>query len=95
MTMRAGAFTALHDRLYDGELQPHLRTDIAFNPHLTVAAAGSLGECRALADSLRERGARVRGRVAELALLDVTTSPAQTLYLCRLSGGAGVPGRRP
>ena len=91
----SGAIAALHDRLYEGELRPHLRTDLAFIPHLTVAAAGSLAECRALADAFRERGGRVRGTVAEIALLDIATSPATTLSRCRLSGGAGRPGCRP
>jgi len=81
------AITSLHDRLYEAALRPHLRTDIPFIPHLTVAAAADVDACRTLADALRERGSRVHGTVAEIVLLDVTTSPAQPLYRCRLSGG--------
>jgi len=61
--------TMLHDRLYSGALRPHLRSDILFVPHITVAAAPSLLEAQALADELEVRD--IRGVIAALELIDV------------------------
>lgn len=33
----AASITALHDRLYTRSLQPHLRRDLAYAPHITLA----------------------------------------------------------
>jgi 2'-5' RNA ligase len=42
----------LHDELYAGVLQPHLREDTAFVPHITIAAHGDLRWCEAYAERL-------------------------------------------
>jgi 2'-5' RNA ligase len=57
---------ALHDALYAGPLSEALRHDIAFTPHVTVAAAREHGEAEALARSLG--GADVRARLTRLEL---------------------------
>jgi 2'-5' RNA ligase len=61
--------TMLHDRLYSGVLRPHLRSDIRFVPHLTVAAVSSLEAAETLAKDLDAR--EVRGVIAALELIDV------------------------
>jgi 2'-5' RNA ligase len=33
----AASITALHDKLYTRSLQPHLRRDLAYEPHITLA----------------------------------------------------------
>jgi len=61
--------TMLHDRLYSGVLRLHLRSDIPFVPHLTVAAAPSVQAAETLADELDAR--EIRGVIAALELIDV------------------------
>jgi len=45
--------TKLHDRLYEGVLRAHLRTDFPFMPHITVAAAPPLDSGKRLAQALK------------------------------------------
>lgn len=37
--LRAAAITELHDRLYSGVLASHLRTDLEYQPHITLGAS--------------------------------------------------------
>jgi len=62
----AAAIMALHDRLYDGPLEPFLRRDIPYAPHVTVAATDSEGDADAIAQSLGS--VDVRGRIEAITL---------------------------
>jgi 2'-5' RNA ligase len=88
----SAAITELHDRLYQGVLRPHLRDDIPFVPHITVAGAADHDDCRALAESLHTRSLSVRGTFAEIVLVDVDTMPVTPLVSCRLSRGTASAG---
>jgi 2'-5' RNA ligase len=59
----AAQIVDLHDRLYAGFLEPHLRTDIPFIPHITVAAHVDVDECERLAAMLNEQSREIRGEV--------------------------------
>jgi 2'-5' RNA ligase len=54
----------LHDKLYSGFLESHLRTDLPFIPHITVAAHADVDECERLAATLNEQSREIRGEVA-------------------------------
>ena len=62
---------ALHARLYTGLLEPHLRSDLPFVPHITVAAHPHLEASRALADQLNRDGVRVQGSIDRLHLVRI------------------------
>jgi len=62
---------ALHDELYEGPLRPHLRKDIPFIPHVTVAEYGTSTPCRRLADELNRRNLAFRGLVKDVELIQV------------------------
>jgi 2'-5' RNA ligase len=81
--------TTLHHRLYAGLLRPHLRADIAFVPHLTIgAAAGSSAAQRAAAEL--DVGSRViRGRIEQVALVNVGLPIVQTVATYALGDAAG------
>jgi 2'-5' RNA ligase len=64
--------TQLHDRLYDGALQSHLRKDVSFTPHLTLAARPSLEPLHTLAGEINATSRGVRGFIADVALVEVT-----------------------
>lgn len=50
----AASVTELHDRLYTRALAPHLRRDLEYQPHITLARHASLEALDAAADEARE-----------------------------------------
>ena len=78
---RASAhITTLHDRLYQGALKRHLRQDIPYLPHITVAADSSLERCQALARELSERSVNISGTIDAIELLNLGPTPFETLH---------------
>jgi 2'-5' RNA ligase len=73
------ALTALHDRLYEGVLRPHLREDVPFPPHVTVAGSRDVGECERLAEMLNRQGVDVKGTVSSIELIEVGHAGVKTL----------------
>ena len=69
----------LHDELYAGVLRPHLREDLAFVPHITIAAHGDVRWCKAYAERLNGTLLPVRGVIESVTLVDVTTTKIDTL----------------
>jgi hypothetical protein len=72
--------TTLHDRLYHGVLNGHLRQDIPYLPHITVAADSSLERCQALARELSNRSVNISGTIDAIELIDVALAPVVTLH---------------
>jgi 2'-5' RNA ligase len=66
------ALAGLHERLYEGVLQPHLRRTVSFTPHVTVAAGTAIDPLHALAGELNAKGLSIRGSISEIVLVDVT-----------------------
>ncbi len=58
----------LHDRLYTGPLQPFLRTDLPYLPHITIGEGRDRLDVQAWCDDLNARGVRVAGVVRELTV---------------------------
>jgi len=58
----------LHDRLYTGLLAPHLRADLPFVPHITVATLSEYARVQAICDELNARGLEIAGVVRELTI---------------------------
>ena len=83
----AEEIVALHDRLYAGLLAPFLRRDIAYAPHVTVAAMEAHGDAKALAEALGPID--IRGRIAALTLASLTDSALVDAQRLPLSKGAG------
>ena len=66
------ALTGLHERLYEGALQPHAKRNASFTPHVTIAAGTSIDPLHTLAGELNARGFSIRGSISEVVLVDVT-----------------------
>jgi 2'-5' RNA ligase len=81
------ALTGLHERLYEGALQPHLRRNVSFTPHITVAAATAIDPLHALAGELNAKGMSIRGSISEIVLVEVT--PAEIRHAAQFELGAG------
>jgi 2'-5' RNA ligase len=71
----------LHDRLYNGVLRPHLRTDIPYVPHMTVAADRRLEPCAAWAQELNQTQRTIRGLLRSVDIVDVATTPVRSVYV--------------
>jgi 2'-5' RNA ligase len=82
------ALAGLRDRLYEGALQPHVRRNISFTPHITVAAATAIEPLHALAGELNAKGMSIRGSVSEIVLVEVT--PAEIRQAAQFELGSGV-----
>jgi len=67
----AAQIATLHDRLYAGTLEPHLRRDIEFVPHITAGAGPNPDVAEGWAQALDVRSRIVRGTVAGIDLVDV------------------------
>ena len=68
----------LHDELYAGVLRPHLREDIAFVPHVTIATGG-LHWCETYAQQLTGTLQPVRGVIESVTLLDVSRTKIESI----------------
>ncbi len=66
------ALAGLHERLYEGALQAHMKRHTSFTPHVTVAAGVSLDPMHTLAAELNAKNLGIRGSISEIALVDVT-----------------------
>ena len=71
--------TQLHDRLYDGPLHVHLRKDLPFTPHITVAARPAIEPLHTLAAEINATNRGIRGYVADIALVEVAPSAVHTI----------------
>ena len=69
-----GALTLLHDRLYTGPLAPHLRKDLHFVAHITVAHAADVEAAQRLCDHLNTEGVDVSGSIDALVVGCVESS---------------------
>lgn len=68
----AAALTELHDRLYTRSLAPHLRTDLDYAPHITIARCPRLEALDAAIEEAREGlGGEFRDVMREVTLLAV------------------------
>lgn len=76
----------VHDRLHAGVLQPHLRQDVPFVPHMTVGAHGNLAECERVAEELNREHRVVRGMVDGVHVIEVDERTVRTVAEFPLGG---------
>ena len=68
----AAAVTALHDKLYTRSLQPHLRRDLPYEPHITIARNADFAALERALDEARDAfGDEMEGVIREVTLLAV------------------------
>ncbi len=70
----AAELVALHDALYGGALRAHLRMDLPYVPHVTIAARSDHDVCASLVGELEARGVRAEAPVAAVDVLEVLES---------------------
>ena len=58
----------LHDRLYTGVLQPFLRLEVPFIPHITIGTLKDRSAAKALCDELNRSGVCVEGSLRALTI---------------------------
>jgi 2'-5' RNA ligase len=62
------ALSRLHDALYSGPLEPHLRLDIPYVPHVTIGTLADRRLAKQLCDELNVAGVRIEGRVGAVCV---------------------------
>ena len=66
----AASIAGLHDRLYTRSLQPHLRRDLPYEPHITLARHADFGRLEtAFAEAQEDLGAEFSDVIREATLL--------------------------
>lgn len=74
-----GDLVKLHDQLYSNLLAPHLRLDIPFIPHITVASSVDATVCKRVADAINGEDRVVRGEVETLDIVHFANQQVTTL----------------
>jgi 2'-5' RNA ligase len=62
----------LHHKIYAGPFRPHLRKEISFMPHVTVAESETSEPCGLVADELNRMELTLRGIIREIELIEVS-----------------------
>jgi 2'-5' RNA ligase len=75
---------ALHDALYEGPLRIHLRREIPFEPHITVAALDNVEACEGLAHAINGAFPTIRGEVNAVDVVEVGPAVVRTIRTVRL-----------
>ena len=65
----AAALTEMHDRLYTRSFAPHLRRDLAYEPHITIARYATLAPLEAALAEARDEFAAETGDVLRAVTL--------------------------
>jgi hypothetical protein len=73
------AMIALHDGLYGDALQVHLRHDIPFEPHITVATLETFEECDGLTHAMNGAFPTIRGVVNALDVVAIEPTAVRTI----------------
>jgi hypothetical protein len=74
----------LHDRLYSGILAAHLRLDIPFIPHITVAASPDAAVCKRVADEINSQEIAIRGTISALDIVHFASQRVATVEEVKL-----------
>jgi hypothetical protein len=62
------SISLLHDRLYTGLLQPFLRLEVPFIPHITIGTLKDRAAAKALCDELNRSGVHIEGSLRALTI---------------------------
>jgi 2'-5' RNA ligase len=82
----AAAITILHEQLYRGALQAHLRRDLTFRPHITVAANAEFQCCRTLAEDLGRSAPVLHGVLESVEVITIASGAVSTFARIALNG---------
>lgn len=82
------ALRALHRALYAGPFAGDLRSDIAFEPHVTIGALPTAAEAQALTEILSRQALDIRGRSDRLDLVAFDGGRIEPIATWTLSGPA-------
>jgi len=69
----------LHDSLYSGLLAPHHRLDIAYTPHLSIAASPDVHKIKKIIDSWNEKEFAIKGTISTLDIINYENRVISTI----------------
>ncbi len=73
-TLGSEQIRALHDSLYTGNFRRHLRQDLSYQPHITVARKDDYAECARLASGMNDEGMNMPGRIDSIRIISIGPS---------------------
>ncbi len=77
----------LHDQLYTGPLRTELRLDLPFMPHVGIANARAVEDCKNLVDALNDGRIEVFGKVEDLEIVSLENLEVSRLERIVLGSG--------
>lgn len=75
----------LHDAFYRGVLEPELRLDLPFVPHIAIASLPNPEDCKKLADKLNAKNFEIRGKIETLDIIRFDGLTTETIGQIGLS----------
>ena len=75
----------LHDRLYTGILEPELRLEIPYIPHITVGRFDNGAECKNLCDRINEKVISIKGNISFIDIITNDQSRLRTIEKIMIS----------
>lgn len=78
------AIQKLHDRLYSGLLMPHLRLDIPYIPHISIADKADAREVKQLTDEWNSTDWEIKGRITHLDIIEYKNPVLHTIEQIKL-----------
>ncbi len=77
----------LHDAFYQGPLEPELRLDLPFVPHIGIASLPGPEACKKLADELNAQNFEIRGKVETVDIIKYDGITTKTIWQIKLPAG--------
>lgn len=78
------AIQKLHDRLYSGLLLPHLRLDIPYIPHMSIADKADAREVKQLTDEWNSTDWEIKGCITHLDIIEYKNPVLRTIEQIKL-----------
>lgn len=72
-------FVKLHDALYTGILEPELRLDIPFIPHLAIANNKDPHTCKKLCEEINKKNLEIVGAINHLSIISYSNNKIELL----------------
>jgi len=79
-----GEIVALHDKLYAGNLVPHLRRDIEYIPHIGIGNSKDKMKCEWDVDDINAQRLFIKGSIETLTILEYANDEAERIKEIRL-----------
>ncbi len=75
----------LRYQLYEGDLNPFLRLDISFVPHITIGLSTDLQKAKKLVDAINSKPFEVVAEVDQISIVEIESANVDRSIVCQFS----------